>query len=655
MNQINTKEHQCSDTNTLNSIAQYLVACYASLHPAMSVLLHFYSHPPTRDYDNRVSCLVNLHAHLSSTLSTTSSHIQTKTELIILNRVSNILNTLNQATPAFMLIWFRLDHLHVRYCIGNRNNAIYNFAGPVVRRRAFDPNIYPLCYKHLIDPSDYLEKESRTRGLCIPTSVALAILIQGDQCNFSRISKRDVRETTHLLNFHSLLTRKKGQHNPSISIQQFKEFEDLNQPFSKRMLEKKAYLGKYSGLSLNLFRAQVLKKSDNNNSTSIHLFPYVLSRFNESQSHLQCDLIVDSEDLWITDENDEFKINDPETNVTDHVLLIKDLNTFLYSNSPLTNIRTNGSKTCQYVHRTCLTFFSHHEQLVDHCKICQPFPTGGKVKKRKPRNKILLNHIYTNPMTGKKTPNGLMFKRSSLKHTVKPLLLSSIDLEAFLLDVPTDQRSPGSNTHKINQIFCYSLAHRSLYPHFPLPPELASPRALIKHENTSEADFMLQLVLQLRKDSALQSKFITDCLKLDPGVPVYQNFPEEIKTAFDLSKHCAHCGNRFYSRRVIKENTNVAAVSSFRGYKLKFSKSKVLPTKDHCHLSMAASLSAWVTTRDLSVFSRVHATLQPAFVHRLVGRLVGWPCHTLFLWPHCSCPNSLMTSDVPLPTRTRLR
>ena len=54
--------------------------------------------------------------------------------------------------------------------------------------------------------------------------------------------------------------------------------------------------------------------------------------------------------------------------------------------------------------------------------------------------------------------------------------------------------------------------------------------------------------------------------------------------------------------------------------------------------------------RKFVIFSRVHATLQPALsVGWSVGRSVG---HTLlffmilFLWPHCSCPNSLVTSNM---------
>ena len=51
-----------------------------------------------------------------------------------------------------------------------------------------------------------------------------------------------------------------------------------------------------------------------------------------------------------------------------------------------------------------------------------------------------------------------------------------------------------------------------------------------------------------------------------------------------------------------------------------------------------------------SIFSRVHATLQPALsVGWSVGRSVG---HILlffmvvFFWPHCPCPNGLVTSKM---------
>ena len=170
-------------------------------------------------------------------------------------------------------------------------------------------------------------------------------------------------------------------------------------------------------------------------------------------------------------------------------------------------------------------------------------------------------------------------------------MLSSIDLEAFLLDVPPTQRVPNSNTQKIHRIFCYSIAHKSLYDHHPLPRELASPRALIyDHTKTDEASFMMQLMIQLRNDTAAQTRFITNSLNQDQGTPSYSSFTKEVKTAFDLASHCSFCGNRFYSRRVSKQK--VSAVSSFKKFKLKFQVSKILPCKDHLHLSTASSLSA---------------------------------------------------------------
>ena len=51
-------------------------------------------------------------------------------------------------------------------------------------------------------------------------------------------------------------------------------------------------------------------------------------------------------------------------------------------------------------------------------------------------------------------------------------------------------------------------------------------------------------------------------------------------------------------------------------------------------------------------FSRVHVTLHPALsVHWSVGWLVGRSVTLLFfmiffLWPHCSCPNGLVTSNM---------
>ena len=483
-----------------------------------------------------------------------------------------------------------LDLLHVRYAIGRQHNSVYNFSGRVTRKRTFSENIHPLTFRNIVDPSDFLDDQHQNSGLCVPTCISLSALLS-DNTRFSEISKREVTTTNQLLNFHSLLTRKKG--HSFISLHQFSLLEDYNSPFPKRILDKIPNLAQYSGPALNLFRTQITKTE---NKTSIHLFPVVLSRFHADPSYKQIDLIQDNKDLWDTDndddkENERYNRRNFETDITNHVLLITDLPKFLYTNSPDATKRSNGSRTCKFIHRPCLSFFKHEEQLHTHSLMCQPFPTKGKIRKRKPRNKILPNHIFTNPITGKKQVNALFFKRSSLKYTIKPVILSSIDTEAFLLDVPPTQRVPNSNTQKINRIFCYSIAHKSLYDHLPLPRELASPRALIyDHTKTNERDFMLQLMLQLRSDAAAQTRFITSALNQDQGVPSYASFPNKVKTAFDLASHCAFCGAKFYSRRVTKKN--VSAVSSFKKFQLRFQVSRILPCKDHSHLNMASSLAA---------------------------------------------------------------
>ena len=480
----------------------------------------------------------------------------------------------------------------MRFAIGRQNNGIYNFSGRVERKRRFSDKIHPLTHKHIIDPSDFLDDHHTNSGLCVPTCISLSTLLSDDNTIFSMISKRDVKTTNQLINFHSLLTRKKG--HSFIRLQQFSLLEDYNSPFPKGLLEKRPNLSKYQGPSLNLYRSEITKKD---NRTSIHLFPVVLSRFHNNPCYKQVDLLQDNKDLWNTDdsndnkENERHNKNNFETDITNHVLLIADLARFLYSNSPDASIRSNGSRRCNFIHRPCLSFFEHEEQLHAHSLICQPFPTKGRIRKRKPRNKVLPNHIYTNPITGKKQTNALFFKRSQLKHTIKPLLLSSIDLEAFLLDIPPTHPVPNSKAQKINQIFCYSIAHKSLYDHLPLPRELASPRALIyDHTKTDERDFMLQLMLQLREDAAAQTRFITSALNQDQGVPSYSSLPKTVKTAFDLASHCGFCGSKFYARRISKQK--VSAVSSFRKFQLRFQVSRILPCKDHSHLNMASTLAA---------------------------------------------------------------
>ena len=59
------------------------------------------------------------------------------------------------------------------------------------------------------------------------------------------------------------------------------------------------------------------------------------------------------------------------------------------------------------------------------------------------------------------------------------------------------------------------------------------------------------------------------------------------------------------------------------------------------------SVCSYTLKNQLLIFSRMHATLQPALS---VGRLVRRSHFTffmiLFLLPHCSCPNGLVTSNM---------
>lgn len=485
-------------------------------------------------------------------------------------------------------VFLNLDHLHVRYAIGRQDNSIFNFSGRVTRKRTFHEKIRPLTFHHIFDPQEYLSDHSSNQGLCVPTCISLSILTS-DSTTFSAIGKKEVRITNQLINFHSLLTKKNNQ--TFISLHKFKLLEDYNSPFPKRILDKRPHLAQFSGIAINVFRAQITRE---NNTTSIHLFPTLLSRFHENPSYKQIDCVQDNIEFWNTDtDNDKENVtpisNNFDTDITNHMLLIADLAKFLYSNSSVASKKSNGSRICQFIHRPCLSFFKHEEQLNAHKIICQPFPTKGRIRKRKPRNKILPNHIFKNQITGKTQPNALFFNRSHLKNTIKPLMLSSIDFESFLLDIPQTQTVPNSSTQKIHKIFCYSIAHKSLYEHLPLPRELASPRAMIyDHTKTAEEAFMMQLMTQLRSDTAAQTQFIIDSLNQDQGTPSYSSFTKDVKTAFDLTNHCAFCGNKFYSRRVSKQRT----ISSFRKFRFKYQVSRILPCKDHLHLSMASNLAA---------------------------------------------------------------
>ena len=193
---------------------------------------------------------------------------------------------------------------------------------------------------------------------------------------------------------------------------------------------------------------------------------------------------------------------------------------------------------------------SCQEDLLIHRNICPGFPTGGsKSKKRKAKNQKVTNFYRINPFTGAREKNTLTFRRSQLFKCLKPLTLSSLDLETLSNPITDKDRPAPSGAQDIHSVFCYSMAHCSLYEEkHPLPQTLKNPRGLMFDPSTqSESDFALKLIKQIRTDMKLLSDFLHEALSKDQGTPSFHSLSPIEKAAFTLQTSCCFCGRRFGS------------------------------------------------------------------------------------------------------------
>ena len=474
---------------------------------------------------------------------------------------------------------------HIRFAVGNLNNRLDRFSGKCGEGiRQFHPNIKHLLHTYVFDPDNFSEIKSPYRGICVAIAISLKILVSIDNKWPSYITKKDVSNLLSLFNFHHLVEYKRNL-LPAIPLSNFRNLDKCNSPIPLRLAAHNKSLARFKGIACNLFRFDLSKTDDHNKA--IHIFPRYLSSNYDSEDYLQIDMVEDHHELWQDQPQDQHQ----KKSCPNHVLIIPNLIKFLYRNNY--KYQAHGYRDCNYCCRVCQNLYSTYCQLQAHKLVCSPFPSGGKVSKRKAKNKILSHQISSNKFTGKPEVSGLQFKRGDLNKLLLPLSLSSCDLEAFLHDpTPVEGHPHPSGAEKIHSIFAYSLAHTSLHDHLPLPPDLAAPRGMCYNPATeNQEQFMLSFLLTLRDDAKKLSHFYADAFDRDPGPLKPQNFSQDQKLRWALNRRCIFCGNTFYSYR-FKRTPEVRAVSTFRKYSIVKTKVKVLPARDHDHLRLNANLRA---------------------------------------------------------------
>ena len=479
-------------------------------------------------------------------------------------------------------LFFKILVCHIRFAVGNLNNRLEHFSGHPKQSRQFHPNIRSILSHHCYDPDTYVESSSPYKGVCIPIAICLKILVSIEKKFPCLITKNDVSKLLPLLNFHHLIEYKKN-FLPSIPLSNFRQLDKSNTPIPIRLTQHSKHLSNFKGISCNLFRFDLSKTDEHNKS--IHIFPRYLGQFYDCEDYLQIDMVEDHPDLW----QDQPHNHQPKKTCSNHVLIIPNFLQFLYMNNR--KYQSHGYRDCKYVCRVCQNFFRDFSEAKMHKTVCSPFPSGGKVSKRRAKNKIISHQLSQNPFTGKTEVSGLRFKRGDLNKLLLPLTLSSFDLESFMQN-PEGHSHP-SGAEKIHSIFAFALAHTSLHDHLPLPADLSAPRGLCYEPSSqNQEEFMMSFLLTLRDDAKKLSRFIANAFDLDPGPPSPQNFSQDEKLHWQINRRCIFCGNLFGSFRYKRNDTHVRAVSTFRNFSIVKTKVKVLPARDHSHLQLSSKLRA---------------------------------------------------------------
>ena len=515
--------------------------------------------------------------------------------------VADTLADISEMSSYFGSAWqfLQIRFFHLRYVKAGAHNLIRFGKRP--QPTSFHPDLTPLLRNLVLDPQHF--SQTIHKGLCIPISIILSILIRSSCQQFSSISRKMVSQGLNALNFQQFL-----QHSDGISISDFRRLESANTPLPYRLIQEYPAIETYRGIALNLYRSVVRPDPDNTQKKQIFIFPMVLSANHKDEAFFQVDLLLDSTDL-----RPEGRDSATSPKSALHVLTIHNLIALLTRNS-----YSKYKHSTRYTHicRSCCQIFTAKEDLDIHrryisCRrhlasyalpnelrltsftglasLLQPGEFANAVRQRTERLPVYLEQTRT---MGRKRRTGYTLKgpcaivslfvyslpplpiitfydtllskfRSHLCRTLLPLSICAMDLEC-LADPASVIDSRPAGAEAVETPFAYSIAHASLYTEHKLPSNLRSPRGMIYDPTTqSEHDFVISLLKTLRRDLKLHTDFLHETLKKDPGPPNFSQMTAEEKTAFFLQSACSFCGRRF-SKKVKKNRDHIHFLKSSR-------------------------------------------------------------------------------------------
>ena len=323
--------------------------------------------------------------------------------------------------------FFFLFQYHIRVIANVPPNLLAY--GARCKQSLFKPEIKEIFGSLVLDPNDFVSQSNF--DICIPAACILSIFAQCTATKNYDLTKNQFQTGLNALSFHSVFDICKL--NDGFTLEDIRTIEKLNSPPSPKLVELFPVMNNYSGIAINIFRAQI---TTHDRKTNLHLFPTILSQQHKSKNHLQIDLLRDSSQLRLPTYT-KTKLN--------HVLTITNITKLLARRTGKSKHAGEFTATC----RACRSIFRDQNDFFCHStNSCCNFAVGGKCQKRRAKNKKIHRPYVFDHKSGKVRKNGIVFKRSKNFQTLKPLCLTFLDLETIPHPVnqpPVRNPQPSSN------------------------------------------------------------------------------------------------------------------------------------------------------------------------------------------------------------------
>ena len=299
------------------------------------------------------------------------------------------------------------------------------------------------------------------------------------------------------------------------------------------------FLKNFRGLALNVFKVTHHK---NLNTYTIH--PRHLSAHFKDESYLQVDMLLDSEVI---------RAESHSTESYSHVMLIINLIRLVTGVRSISGSDLHGRKDWA-ICRCCMALFQSLSLYRLHTVSCTAFGAGN-IKRRVSNNILVHKTRIFLKKKNKFVPHVLAFNLKNLYRSIRPFSFINMDYESSNTPVADSSYSSFSKI-PTNAIYeqkviggAYSI--RNVFPNYPLPNSLATPRCIFINETQTEKDFYLSFFKKLRSDIKLIHRYEQDILSEAIPTPHLRDLSITEKIRYLSAQFCEVCQAKFNSYRTL--------------------------------------------------------------------------------------------------------